>query len=393
MDWIKRNLYFLIGAVVAVALMGVAGWFLYSKWELNNSVWSQLEDDYGTLTTLNGQRPHPGFGKIDNIALAKQQRQQLLNVIDQVRARFQPIPPIPNINPVTDSDFSAALSRTVSELQNSATNANVILPNNYHFSFEAQYSRVIFASNSLATLSYQLGDVKAIADVLIGAKINYLDGIRRQRVSTDDNSGPQTDYTDRKGETNDLAILTPYEVSFRCFSPELASVLAAFASSPYGLIVKAINVEPAPLSAEEQLQQALPSAAYLTQPGGGYSYASRYGLPPSSPGAAFAQRYGLGAGGMGNPYNRYGLNPYNRYGGGSPYGANAPPPPPVRFVAPTHASSPTGPSHTPLKTVLDEKQLKVTLAISVPRLQPAQSNQPPIRSRSSRRLSFSLPSQ
>jgi hypothetical protein len=390
MDWIKRNLYFLIGAVVALALMGVAGWFLYSKWELNNSVWSQLEGDYGTLTTLNEQNPHPGFGKIDNIALAKQQRQQLLGVIDQVRAKFRPIPPIPNIDPVTDSDFSAALSRTVSELQNRATNANVIVPNNYHFSFEAQYSRVIFASNSLATLAYQLGDVKALADILIGAQINYLDGIRRQRVSADDNSGPQTDYTDRKGETNDLAILTPYEVSFRCFSSELASVLAAFGSSPYGLIVKAINVEPAPLSVEEQLQQALPTAAYLTQPGG--NPYSRYGL---GGGGNPYSRYGLGGAG-GNPYSRYGLgaggNPYSRYGGGSPYGANAQPATPLRLVTPHHAASHTAASHTVLKTVLDEKQLKVTLAVSVLRLQATQSNQPG-RSRSSRRLSFSLPSQ
>ena len=36
MSWIKRNLFFLVGGVVAAALLGLAGWYCYSKWQLNN---------------------------------------------------------------------------------------------------------------------------------------------------------------------------------------------------------------------------------------------------------------------------------------------------------------------------------------------------------------------
>ena len=39
--------------------------------------------------------------------------------------------------------------------------------------------------------------------------------------------------------------MTPYTVTFRAFSPEIAQVLAGFASSPHGFIVKSINVQPA----------------------------------------------------------------------------------------------------------------------------------------------------
>ena len=35
MDWIKRNLYFLVGSFVALVLMGLAGWYLYSKGQEN----------------------------------------------------------------------------------------------------------------------------------------------------------------------------------------------------------------------------------------------------------------------------------------------------------------------------------------------------------------------
>ena len=38
MDWIKRNLYFVIGSLAALVLMGLAGYYLYSKWQLNNEV-------------------------------------------------------------------------------------------------------------------------------------------------------------------------------------------------------------------------------------------------------------------------------------------------------------------------------------------------------------------
>jgi hypothetical protein len=65
------------------------------------------------------------------------------------------------------------------------------------------------------------------------------------RISDDDLKGPQSDYLDASitAVTNELAVLTPYELTFRCFSTELAGVLAGFANSPHGFIIKTVNVE------------------------------------------------------------------------------------------------------------------------------------------------------
>jgi hypothetical protein len=60
MAWIKRNLFFVIVSVVAVMLMGMAGWYLYSKWTLNNSFLDQLNEQYTQLKALNDQKPNPG---------------------------------------------------------------------------------------------------------------------------------------------------------------------------------------------------------------------------------------------------------------------------------------------------------------------------------------------
>ena len=61
--------------------------------------------------------------------------------------------------------------------------------------------------------------------------------------------------------TNNLAVLTPYQITFRSFTPEVAEVLARFASSPHGFVVKSINVQPAGASAASPDLSATPGAA------------------------------------------------------------------------------------------------------------------------------------
>ena len=90
--------------------------------------------------------------------------------------------------------FGDALHRTIDQLQREAPNANVSVLPQYSFSFQALRDRVKFAPGSLGALAVQLGEVKAISEILFAAGVNQLDGIQRVRVSDDDVNGPQTDY-------------------------------------------------------------------------------------------------------------------------------------------------------------------------------------------------------
>jgi hypothetical protein len=245
MAWIKRNLFFVVGGTLALVLLGGAGFYIYTGYSRNSTAFDKLNEIYGTLQNLAQQKPAPGNEKINNTQIAKDQEKQVRDWINQGGDYFKPIPAIPASSGVSSEAYAAALRVTVDHLQHEADNAGVLVPPKYDFSFSAQRPLMKFAAGSLDPLAAQLGEVKAISEILFAARINSLDGIQRVRVSDDDATGPQSDYLDEHPVTNDLAILTPYVITFRSFTPELARVLVGFATASNAFIVKSINVQPA----------------------------------------------------------------------------------------------------------------------------------------------------
>ncbi len=311
MDWIKRNLFFFVGTVVAVGLLAAAGVYGMGSWQRNETALNSLNEAYKTLQALNHENPSPGNDKVDNIKAAREQERELREWIQRTKQSFQPIPPIPsptNGVVINEKAFTAALRRAIDQLQQDAEGAGVTVPPQYNFSFQAQRNRTSFTPGDLDSLAHQLGGVREICDVLFSARINSLDGLRRVRVSDDDARGPQSDYLDGAIVTNNLAVFTPYEVTFRCFSQDLANALVGFASSPHGFIVKDINV-----------QQAT-AAASSTSPFGGETMGSQ--------------------------------------------------PPPYGVRQPTRPSPPAGVSQGGLRTVLDEQLLSVTMKVVAVKLLP-----------------------
>jgi hypothetical protein len=295
MAWIKRNLFFLIGSLIAVALMVLGVFYLLGQINAESEVTDDITKQYAELSRLAHLNPHPGNDKIDNIKAAREQEAELRGFIKKERGLFQPIDPIPNApsNKISNADFARELRNTVAELRRSATNQSVELPAEYYFSFEAQKKSLIFEPGSLDQLAMHLGEIKALCDVLFRAKIN-LDGIQREIVSTNQDSNPADYLPTKKTVSTPLADVTPYQVTFRCFSADLAQVLSSLATSPYGFMVESINIEP--VNAAEEGVAGSPFAPppvaaapgqppYLVpvQPGGaGYREGMRRGpgIPP-----------------------------------------------------------------------------------------------------------------
>jgi hypothetical protein len=247
MAWIKRNLFFTIGGVVALLLMGAAGYYNYKSWNHNKEEWAALSDAYDQLQQDYNTTPSPGNDQVDNIKAAQDQEQQIRDWISQAKQQFTPVPPIPNPpdGNISTEEFAGSLRKTIQDLQQQATNLNVGLPPDYSFSFAAERNLVTFAPGSLDALASHLGEVKEICEILYASKINSLDGIQREVVSDNDATGPQSDYLPNKSVTTDVATVTPYVVTIHCFSSNLATVLSSLASSDHGFIVRGLNVMPA----------------------------------------------------------------------------------------------------------------------------------------------------
>ncbi|MEO6036156.1 MAG: hypothetical protein ABIQ35_12945 [Verrucomicrobiota bacterium] len=240
MAWIKRNLFFVAGGVAALLLLGVAAFYLISNLNHDSAVTEELNQQISELRNIYNAPVHPGTETVDNISAAKKDRQHVAEFLGEARKLFVPIPTYPKTD---DKGFNNLLLNTIYELQTSASNSGVALPPDYSFTFLAQRGKLTFATNSIEPWTVQLGEIKTICNILYKSRINALEGMRRVPVSVDDAAGT-ADYLPAGVTTNDVAIRTPYEVSFRSFSAELASVMNGVLRSTNCLIVKSVSVEP-----------------------------------------------------------------------------------------------------------------------------------------------------
>jgi hypothetical protein len=272
MAWIKRNLFFTIGGVIALILLGAAGYYDFKAWGQNSDSMATLSQAYSDLAKDYSEPISPNNQHPNNIDVAHDQEKQLRAWVGQARKYFEGIPPIPNPpdGVVKDQQFAGTLRETILDLQKEATNDNVALPPDYAFSFAAERNLVTFSPGSLNLLAERLGEVKALSDILFDAKINALVQIQRENVSDNDTAGPQADFLSDKTSTigDGLATVTPYSVTFRCFSADLANVLSKLASSNHCFIVGGINVMPAEAMAEGA-DQPPPPTTLMPMPGGG----------------------------------------------------------------------------------------------------------------------------
>jgi len=249
MAWIKQNLLFVIGGVIALAMLAAGVFYCFNGWHRNATAINTLDGIYTALAGLNRQPISPGNDQVNNIAIARKQAQQLDQWMRTNAGKyFQPIAPVPDQPMVSSQAFANALRQTIYDLQREAADASVALPPDFSFSFTAERTSLQFSSPR--TLAEQLGEVQTLSQIFFAAHVNSLLSLQRVRATDDDANGPQSDYLDDQPETNNLAVLTPYQVTFCGFSSEIAQVLSAFASSPHGFIVKGINVQPAETTAQ-----------------------------------------------------------------------------------------------------------------------------------------------
>ena len=249
MSWVKRNLYFLIGCVVAVALLLAAGWYCYSEWQGSAASSDLLGKAYSQLNDLGNKPITP---TAENIDAAKTEAKQAQDLAEGLQKHLVQIPSIPNTNNVDDRTLAAKVRDTISQLTVASVANHVALPQDYAFSFSAQRDKAVYAAQGRDHLARQLGEVKVICGVLLSNRIDALEGLQRERTADDAMSaGTQNDTFDSISVTNNNTIVSPYQVTFLCFDPALHGVITGFANQPYGMMIRSLEVVPADMSPTE----------------------------------------------------------------------------------------------------------------------------------------------
>lgn len=381
MDWIKKNMVFVISCAVALVAIAAAGYYLSVQMGKYEQAGASLAGADSNISGLLNRTPHPGAGDVDNIKAAKADVERLNKFRQDLTATFKATP----LGGDTEQAFKTELADALAYIVREGKRTGMTTPTNFAMSFTAQKVGFSFASNSLPVLRVQLADLNEITKILVNSRVNSIEGYRRVAATTDD-KGPnadEADYVEKlKISTNEFtgAIVQPYLVTFRCFSDELGEVLEGIANSPYSIILKTVEVEPGQVrnikpafaSAEEVFGSALgipvggPAAAY----GGGRPGENVRG------GGAMTSRYGGGAGGRDSQTSaRYGGGAGSRTAAANSPAPYVPGPPGARSsypgAAPFAAPLPTGP-----ETILSEEPLRVTLGLDVIRMPEAPAPTP-----------------
>ncbi|MGZ8899294.1 MAG: hypothetical protein ACXW3Z_04285 [Limisphaerales bacterium] len=282
MVWVKRNLGLVIGGAVALALLVVAGVYLFSKRGEDQAVTGELDAATARFQELLSRPVHPGDdqGRVNNIEIAKEEVKRLQGFLTEVRSKFGGGNVPTNIS---NREFRALLDNTVNDLQKTAESLGITLPqNDYWFTFAPQRTSVEF--KSIEMLTHQLLDVKELCEILYQAKVQDLKGIRRVPASTEDNN-TQDFITDKKAATNEVAIVTPYELKFQGFSAELARVLDRLVQAKRCFVVRSVAVDRAPEDQPANTAAAYPMPNPMSRYGGRYTPAPVAVAPrPTRPG-------------------------------------------------------------------------------------------------------------
>lgn len=318
MEWVKKNLGFVIGLAVAVVLLGAGVWYSLGTMAESTAADGELQAKKQQLDDLVKRDPYP---EQSNIELARSEEERVNAFIQNARKKFSERRTPEGLD---NASFKSQLESTIAELTQDADRAGVKLPDKYSFTFEEQRKQLQLPATSLVPLTSHLDNLADLCRVVFDAKVHSLVSLKRSSVGTNEMAGTGDLLTKKVSTNSTLGTVTyPYELVVQCFSQELAKVMSGLVNSPDAFVLKTLNVERGSLESATPAPTAFPMAVP--------------GMPPGMD-PALARRYGM----------------MNRYQPQTP-------------VAPV-ATATTG---RPGETVLEEKPLRVTMGLEIVSLLPA----------------------
>lgn len=350
MLWFKKNLIFTIACAVGVILIGVSIFLYFQKRGEEVELNEKLNERTARLKELYDL---PIFPSAENLRAIDEDQRKLVGFIEQCKKYFLPVPAL---NVPNAQALRTALDTNIFRFHEEAKKSGVTIAiNNYAFSFDELIKRIDYSPYSIRPLAQQLAEIDKMLEILYAAKINKLELIQRSRVCIEDMQPniSAAHYVPELPKTNAIMSIHPYRLTFSCFSSEFASVLDGFMRSPYGFVIKAVDVEPTVPGAAPTVPGFQPPGQ---QPPPGFTptpLPTRPGFFPQ-PGQPFNPR----------AFPRGGRQPGAGNAPRRSYNPNQPPsqaaPPPAGFATAMTRTNKPG-----VVTLFNEKPFRVTLLVYV----------------------------
>jgi hypothetical protein len=272
MQWIQRNLFYVVWGGVALVLTALAFVFWYSGYRRNAGLDEQLVAEKQQLEAQLRADPRP---TAENAKLVRDDTARIEKQVAEARKLFRPA----GTSRLDAAAFRKLLDDSIFDLNARAKAASVAVPPNYNYTFSAQRVSVNFAPGSIARLVTRLDDVKSLCQVLFDARVYSIESLRRSSAS-DDEALTSPDLLVTKPATNAITGLVryPYEIVFTGFTRELAKVMEGLNRSTDFFVVRNIGVAAAPPP-----PAPLPGAQPGVAPPGSYPRAPFPGAPVARP--------------------------------------------------------------------------------------------------------------
>lgn len=241
MQWIQRNLFYVVWGGVALVLTGLAFVFWYSGYRRNAELDEQLAAEKQQLEAQLRADPRP---TAENAKLVRDDTARIEKQVAGARKLFRPV----SQSRLDAAAFRKLLDDSIFELNARAKAASVAMPPNFNYTFSVQRVSVNFAPGSIARLVTRLDDVKSLCQVLLDARVYSIESLRRSSASDDEALSASPDLLVTKPATNAITgfVRYPYEIVFTGFTRELAKVMEGMNRSLDFFVIRNVAVAAAP---------------------------------------------------------------------------------------------------------------------------------------------------
>lgn len=246
--YLKRHLLGIVGLLLA-------GGFVAGGFVLNGKFATSMETAKAEYegAVANRDKIQNSSVKVDskNVAVLRDVAKEYTDFVTSAGQVFGSKIPAP----MNSNDYLNYMVQTIALLNEQATNNLVRVPNdlltradlNFSFTFAPLMTQAEISEDKIPELQVQMEDIKNICQILFDSRIQSIEQIQRNRVTTEDRKAlANPNYLDtRQAYTNSISVVRPYRVKFRCLSNGIAKTLSGFAKQDTFYVVRTLEVTPA----------------------------------------------------------------------------------------------------------------------------------------------------